>query len=162
MIFTSARRIARTLKRAVAGWSVKTTSRRNVASRLADECACASIAAGNTIHSARRSWDKKLIAASCHAIHARIDIVTPANATIKIARCHGLRTEIVDRPFNMFLSDHRNLDRDGDRLIIPTLTSSREERDASVASATEINSNPEACTTFNRTFSSPYVSHHSV
>jgi hypothetical protein len=69
---------------------------------------------------------------------------------------------MVDRPFNMFLSDHGNLDRDVDRLIILTLTSSHEERDASVASATEINSNPEACTTFNRTFPSPYVSHHSV
>jgi hypothetical protein len=68
-----------------------------------------------------------MIAASCQAIHARINIVTPANATIKIARCHGLRTEMVDRPFNMFLSDHGNLDRDVDRLIILTLTSSREE-----------------------------------
>jgi hypothetical protein len=162
LIFTSARRIARTLKRAVAGWSIKTTSRRNVASTLADECACASIAAGNTIHSARRSYGKKLIAESCRAIHAKIDIVTPANATIKIARCHGLRTEIVDRPFNMFLSDHGNLDRDVDRLIILTLMFSREERDASVAIATENSSNPEACTTFNRTFPLSYVSHHTV
>jgi hypothetical protein len=62
----------------------------------------------------------------------------------------------------MFLSDQRNLDRDVDGLIILTLTSSREERDASVAIATEIDSNREAYTTFNRTFPLSYVSHHTV
>src|SRR5215470_3601364 len=100
--FTSARRIARTLKRAVAGWSLETNSRRNVASRLLNQCARASTAAGNAIHSARLSPGKKLIAGSCHANHASIDVATLANTVIQIARCHGLETNIATKRLASF------------------------------------------------------------
>jgi len=43
-----------------------------------------------------------LIAGSFHAIHAKHEIATPADATIKIAACHGLKTDIVDLTFSMF------------------------------------------------------------
>ena len=74
--------------------AVDVATRKLVAARLANQCACASTAAGNTIHSARLSRLKKLIAGSVPAIHARTDIAMIANAPIKIARCHGLRTNI--------------------------------------------------------------------
>ena len=85
--------------------------------KLAPECCievgkpmgARSTAPGKTIHSVRRSRSKKLMAGSCHAIRANIDIVTPANATIKITRCRGLKTDIVDPTFSMFLAGHRNL-----------------------------------------------------
>ncbi len=77
-----------------AGRSVKTNSRRNVASRLANQCVRGLTAAGKTIHSARRSRGKKLIPGSWHAIHARTDIAILANTAIQIPRCHGLRTNI--------------------------------------------------------------------
>src|SRR5207249_11724086 len=57
------------LRCAVAGRSTKVNSRRNVASRLANQCACASTAAGNTIHSARLSRLKKLISGTDPAIN---------------------------------------------------------------------------------------------
>ena len=90
LIFTSARRIARTLKSAVDGRSVKTNSRRNVASRPVNQCPCGLTATGKTIHSARLSRGKKLIAGSFRAIHTSTDVATPANTAIQIARCNGL------------------------------------------------------------------------
>src|SRR6266478_10047398 len=104
LIFTSARRIARMLKRAVAGCTGKRNSRLNVVSKLANQCARASRATGKTIHSARESRGKKLIAGSFRAVHAKIDITTAANVRIKIARNLGLwRANIADGTFSTFL-----------------------------------------------------------
>ena len=162
LIFTSTRRIPRTIKRAVGGWFIKTNSRRNVVSRLANQCACASTAAGKTIHSARRSRGKKLIAGSCHAIHASIDIARPASATINITRCHGLKIDIVDPTFSMFLAGHRTLG-----LALNHLGSAGESLLARVAihrtgNPSEIISSREGCARFDRTFLLSCVSDQTV
>src|SRR4029077_16868670 len=104
LIFTSARRIARRLKRAVAGCTGKRNSRLNVVSKLVNQCARESRAAGKTIHQARESRGRKLIAGSFRAIHARINITAATKARIKMARrCGFLRTNIANPIFTCSL-----------------------------------------------------------
>ena len=70
LIFNSIRLAARTSNRADPGCDSTCSVRRNVASIVATGCVRASIAAGNTIHSARLSRGRKLIFGSRSHFHA--------------------------------------------------------------------------------------------